>query len=602
MRRLSKPGYVLLGTGMTWLLTGCGGGAGATADQLLQPPQTKLSCDDSMKTAFKPDALTTVLLVKAFKTGDPLLLTGSASPSTPLAINDVCMVKLNVGPGNPGPAVAPSTTAGIGIEVWLPTPANWNGRIHVKGGGGWAGGVHGSTTALAGTGNDTAGSTSLTAMVEGAVSSSTDTGHANTANYGSFAMQPDGSINLQGWKDFSERSIHETAVKTKALTQAFYGKAASYTYWNGFSTGGRQAMKAAQTFAQDFDGILAGAPGINWTRFSAGHMAPQVVMERDLGGVRITAAQQTLVSNAAINACDVVGGTHLGYVADPSSCAYDPTLDASVLCVANGGTNAMASCVSPEQANAFNKIWYGHTEDGTIPSPAADNGTGVALAPGQRWYGPPRGSNLSNFLGGPLPNSSSHVVLSLQNPAYGLPSFINATGNGVNLWKTFTYPQLANAAERGLALQGPFANIDTDNPDLSAFKARGGKLLMYHGLADSLIKPAGSVHYYNRVLQTMGGLAQVQDFYRFYQVPAMFHGFSNGSANANANPPLPTNAQLYASLTNWVEKGIAPERLEMISAITPLDPVAKTYPLCLYPKKAVFVSGNPKVTSSYSCQ
>lgn len=137
MRRLFQPGYVLLAIGMTGFLAACGGDA--TLVEPPQPPQTNLSCDDSMKAAFKPDELTTVLLVKAFKKGDPLLLTGSTAPNTPIASNDVCVVKLNVGPGNPGPADAPSTTAGIGIEIWLPTVANWNGRIHIKGGGGWAG-------------------------------------------------------------------------------------------------------------------------------------------------------------------------------------------------------------------------------------------------------------------------------------------------------------------------------------------------------------------------------------------------------------------------------------------------------------------------------
>lgn len=598
MLRFQSGERLLVGAGLAGLLAACSGGAGAVR----APQATALTCDDSMKTSFKPDANTTVLLVKAFKTGDPLILTGSAAADTPVASKDVCVVKLNVGPGNPGPADAPSTSAGIGIEIWLPTAADWNGRIHVKGGGGWAGGRHGSITALAGTGSDAAGSVASAAMVEGAVSSSTDTGHANTANAGSFAMNPDGTINIALWKDFSERSIHETALKTMALTQAFYGRSASYTYWNGFSTGGRQGMKAAQVFAGDFNGILAGAPAINWTRFSAGHMAPQVVMERDLGGTRITASQEGLVSNAAINACDVVGGRHLGYLPDPASCTYDPTLDASVICTANGGSNATASCVTPAAASAFNKIWYGHTEDGTVPARAVDNGTSVSLAPGQRWFGPPRGATLGNFLGGPLPASSSHVALSLQNPAYGLPLFINATGNGVNLWRTFTHAQLANAADRGLALQGPFANIDTDNPDLSAHRDRGGKVLMYHGLADSLIKPGGSVHYYNRVLAQMGGLGSVQNFYRFYLVPGMFHGFVNGTANPNANPPLPTNAQLYEQLTRWVENGIAPDRIDIASAVTAQNPVAKTYPLCPYPKKATFVSGDPTLAASFTCQ
>lgn len=417
-------------------------------------------------------------------------------------------------------------------------------------------------------------------------------------------MNPDGTINLALWKDFSERSVHELALKTKALTAAYYGKPARFTYWNGFSTGGRQGLKAAQVFPADFDGILVGAPAINWTRFSTAHMAPQVIMAQDLGGVRITAGQERLVSNAAIEACDRVGGQHLGYIPDPGSCHYDPTSDANVICTSAGGSNATADCVAPEQANAFNKIWYGQTEDGSIPPPASDNGTSIALSPMQRWYGPPRGSSLANFLRGPLPNSSSYIALELQNPAYALgpPIFVNATGNGADLWRTLTPVQLANAMDRGLALQGPFANIDTDNPDLSAFRSHGGKLLHYHGLADSLIKPFGSVHYYNRVVQEMGGLDAVQGFYRLYLVPAMFHGFVNGTANPNADPPLPTNAQLYAALTDWVEKGIVPGRLKMTSAVTATHPVPKTFPLCVYPSRARFVSGDPKSSSCYGCR
>jgi hypothetical protein len=226
-----------------------------------------------LKAEFKPDANTTVLMVQAFKKGDFLLLSGTATATTPVAGNDLCKVKLNVGPGNPGPANAPSTSPGIGIEVWLPTPANWNNRIHVKGGGGWAGGNQGSLTALSGASGST--SPTATAGSEGAVSASTDTGHASTTNSGSFAMNPDGTINTVLWKDFSERSIHEMAIKTKALTKAYYGKDAKYAYFNGFSTGGRQAFKEAQAFPDDFDGILAGAPAIHWTRFTTSHVQPQ---------------------------------------------------------------------------------------------------------------------------------------------------------------------------------------------------------------------------------------------------------------------------------------------------------------------------------------
>src|SRR5438270_10574097 len=176
-----------------------------------RPPQKLLTCDESLKNDFHPDSLTTVLLVKAFKKGDALTLT-TPTPTTPVAADDVCMVKLLVGPGNPGAAGVPSTSPGIGIEVWLPAPAHWNRRIHVAGGGGWAGGNQTSLTLLAGAGGagSTTPSPSFIATVEGAVSANTDTGHSGPGG-GSFAMKPDGSINTVLWNDFAQRGIHQMA-------------------------------------------------------------------------------------------------------------------------------------------------------------------------------------------------------------------------------------------------------------------------------------------------------------------------------------------------------------------------------------------------------
>lgn len=574
------------------VLSACGGsGTG--------PVRSTLTCDDSMKTAFAPDANTSVLLVKQFKAGDALLLSGTATATTPVATADVCLVKLNVGPGNPGPADAPSTSAGIGIEIWLPGTSKWNNRIHVMGGGGWAGGVQSSLTALAGAGGP--GTPSDIAQVEGAVSASTDTGHTLIGN-GSFAMTPSGTVNTTLWTDFARRGIHEMAIKTKALTKAFYGTDARYAYWDGFSTGGRQGHMEAQANPTDFDGILAGAPAFNWTKFITAELNPQIVVQRDLGGVAVSVAQHTTVSNAAINACDVVGGMHLGYIPDPTACSYDPTLDLGVLCTANGGTNATAGCVTPVQAMAFNKFWYGQTPDGTVPVPAIDNGTSVTPSSNQRWYGLTRGSNLL-ALAGPTPFtiSSDLVALELQDPTLATPSFINATGNGANLWKNLTYAQLSNAADRGLALQTAFGGINTDNPDLSVYRDHGGKLLMYHGLADVLIPPQGSINYYNRVAAQMGGVAAIQNFYRFYLVPGMSHGFANGTSNANANPPLPTVNQLYGVLTGWVESGTVPGTITATTTATAAFPTVKTRPLCIYPQKAGFVGGDVNVASSYSC-
>jgi feruloyl esterase len=572
-----------------------------------------LACDDTMKDEFRPDALTTVLLVKAYRKGDALALSNTpATPAPPVAANDVCVVKLLVGPGNPGPAGLPSTSPGIGIEVWLPSPANWNQRIHVIGGGGWAGGVHADTTRLAGAGG-AGGPTSspmIASTMEGAVSASTDTGHSSGG--GSFAMNPDGTINTVLWNDFSQRGIHQMAVKTKELTKAYYGKAAKHAYWDGFSTGGRQAHKLAQLHPDDFDGILAGAPAFNWTRFITNELYPQIVYQRDLGGVPLTAAQLNLMGNAAINACDVVGGQHLGYIEDPSQCRYDPTHDASVLCTASGGTNTTTSCVSATQAQAMNKLWYGQTRNGTAPSPAVDNAFDPTLDGNHLWYGLTRGSSFAGLGGSsagvpaPFTIATDMVALEDQDPTLATPSFTNPTGNGTNGWMGLSYPRLGTSYDNGVLLQRPFAYINTDDPDLRKFRAGGGKMLLYHGLADVLIMPQGSIQYYNRVVADMGGLKQVQKFYRFFLIPGMTHGLGNGTTNPNANPPLPRTAatgtqQLYDVLTDWVEKGNAPTRIEISSAVTTAFPVAKSRPICLYPAKAQYIGGDVNVASSYVC-
>jgi len=592
-------------------LSACGGGNDPPATTAVtstpaSPTATTLSCDDSMKTAFKPDANTTVLLVKAFKKGDALLLSGTPTASTPTAANDLCVVKLNVGPGNPGPAGAPSTSLGIGIEIWLPTAANWNNRIHVKGGGGWAGLTEASLTQLAGTSvNPLAIGTWPLANItgiEGAVSASTDAGHVTGSTGGSFAMNPDGSISEAQWTDFSERAVHEMALKTKALTKAFYGKDANYAYFVGTSLGGRQGHKEAQVNPADFDGILAGMPSFNLSKLSTAGLYPRIVEQVDLGGTNLTTGQLSLVSNAAIGACDTVGSQHLGYIPDPSQCKYDPTQDATVLCTASGGTNSTSNCVSTVQATAINKMWYGQTSDGSVPSPASDNGFGVAPAANQKWYGFTRGTDLTPVAGGsPLSPAAlqlftDFIALEMQNPLLGLPSFQNATGNGTNGWMSLSYAQLSMAFDRGVALQTAFDNVNTDNPDLSAFRDRGGKMIMYHGLADIVIPPQGSINYYNRVASQMGGIAAIQNFYRFYLAPGLSHGFMNGTANPSANPPLPTENGLYGVLTDWVEKGIVPGRVDVKT-----QDGTKSRPLCVYPQQATYGSGDPNQTASYTC-
>lgn len=583
------------------MLAGCGGSDAPIAAALLV-------CDDSMKGAFQPDTQTQVVLVKTFRQGDPLTLSANAPAGTPVAGGNICLVKLNVGPGNSGPADAPSSSAGIGIEVWLPAKDKWNSRFHALGGGGWQGGPAGSATSIAST------AAASVAADEGAVSSTTDTGHAGPG--GAFAMNPDGSINKTLWTDFASRAIHEQAVKTKALAMAYYGTAPKYAYWDGGSTGGRQGLNLAQNHPADFDGMVALYPAINWTRFITAELYPQIVYQRDLGGNPPTTGQLDLVSNAAIAACDVAGGLHLGYILNPASCTYNPTKDAAVLCVASGGTNPTPACVTTAQAVAINKIWYGMSADGSVPDPAVDSGWSEAFSSNlmgdgnHRWFGMARGTSLwgsffslFGFNGpgspnGAFPIATDLVALELQNSTIADPGFVNATGNGQSLWKGLSYAQLSNAYDRGVALQGQFGNINTDSPDLSAYKNRGGKILAWHGLADELIFPQGTVNYYHRVANQLGGMASTQTFFRLYLVPGLGHGTPNGTSNAAAIVPIFTPTQMYDMLTNWVEKASAPDNVVLQ---TTAGGETRSMPACVYPKAVSFAAGDPRRAESYIC-
>jgi feruloyl esterase len=563
------------------------------------PPQVALACDDGIKTAFKPDSNTNVLLVKQFKQGDAILLSGTANAGTPVAAKDFCLVKLLVGPGNPGPAGAPSTSAGIGIEVWLPTAANWNERIRANGNGGWAGTNETSPTQVSGAGDGAA--IKAASVAKGFVVSTSDNGHVGGA---SFAMNPDGTINTVLWRDFAERSLHEQAEKTKALARLYYAKPHKFAYFDGYSTGGRQALKLAQVYPNDFDGVLVGAPAINWTKFITSELYPQIVMRQDLG-VNIAQAKLDALTTSAINAC---GGATLGFLLDPLSCRYDPTKDAAALCAGSAGnagvtgTNANAAiCANLREAAAVNKIWYGQTANGAAPDPAIDNGAGPY--PGSNthlWFGLTRGTSLGALAGAaPFPIATDLMALELQDPTYGSPAFVNASGNGTNKWASLDYGGLTNAAFQGVLLQPSFSNINTDNPDLSAFNNRKGKVLLYHGLADNLIPPQGSLNYYHRVAAGMGGIAEIQKFFRLYLVPGLSH---SGALTGGPTVPLPQSPrgrdELFTALQNWVENGTGPDRIDVTSSDATVS-----IPLCVYPQKISY-NGTGAVTAaaSYSCK
>jgi pimeloyl-ACP methyl ester carboxylesterase len=583
-----------------------------TAKAAVQTPAFANCSDGQIRQLLDDDPDVQVLATRAYAKDAPL--SAELGHKSPKALNDLCLIKLRVGPGSPGPAGAPSTQAGIGIEIWLPTAANWNGRIHNVGGGGFVGLPQISATDAIAPSVSMVTAASQIAGSEGAVSAITDTGHktdnaATASKDGSFLMTATGEINATQWQDFSERGIHQTALLSKKLAAAFYDQPAKYAYFEGCSTGGRQAHKHAQAFPDDYDGIIAGSPAINWTRFINADLYPQIVMQRDLDGP-ISPEQLNHVSEAAVSACDSsLTGEHLGYIADPSACHYNPVKDKAVLCKASGGVDDSASCISIAQANAINKIWFGQTRDGSVPDPLRDNGDHVTLAANHMWYGPQRGTSLlglagsTNGQGAPFLIASHQVALNLQDGTVATPDFINAAQPGADGWKKLSYAGLAGAYEQGIVLQKAFAHINTDEVDLADFRARGAKIMVFHGLADPVIPVQGTEHYYQSVVRAAGGQDQTDSFYRFYTVPGMGHCGGIGSVDGvtgvspKADPPLPRPQQLYSHLVKWVEQGTAPDNIIIANADDTVE-----HPLCQYPKKLHYISGAKHAVNAYDCR
>jgi len=592
---------------------GCGIALSAACADGSRPAGARRICDDNLK-SLDLGRDTKVTLVRAFKQGDPLALVNPAPGTGVPARADLCLVKMTVGPGNPGPAGAPSTSAGIGIEVWLPAHANWNQRYRALGGGGWQGGpAFTSLTEIASLSPADDPDGPIGAAIDGFVVSATDAGHS-IAGEGSFAMNPDGSLNEALLRDFAERAVHEMARETKAVITAYYGISPKYSYFTGCSSGGRQGLMEVQRHPEDFDGVLAGAPAVPMGVLAVADLWPQIVMQQDVGGP-IAAAKLAAVTAAANAACDrALTGQPDGYISDPGACAYDPTLDASLLCVSDGGTNTKP-CLTGAEATAVDKIWYGPTSDGTAPPPSTDNGFGAVGAPAPNqpwvhsWFGLSRGALLVDqpFWGGlagptPFTIATDHLALALGDASFAQPNFVNEQGNGQGRWRTLQYAGPGSFATAMSASRERFHDLaDSDNPDITVFRDRGGKLLMWHGTADTLIPIQGSVRYYESVAARLGGYIEAQKVARLYLGPGLDHCVA---AVPGTNPPVPggrfgPGMALLKVLERWVEDGDEPGEIAAVSV--PGATPTRARPWCPYPKALKYVGGDVN-TGEFTCE
>jgi Tannase and feruloyl esterase len=415
------------------------------------------------------------------------------------------------------------------VKVWIALPVkNWNGRFRGNGGGGF---MTGNADSLHG------------AVAQGFATAATDGGHDGGS--GSFALNASGRLNWQEIRDFAYLGIHEMTVVGKALTQAFYGKAPRFSYFVGSSTGGRQGLMEAQRYPADYDGIFSGCPAINWASMVPSTLWPQVVMH-DAQHL-VSKEKLEAVTAAAIAACDRNDGVSDGVIDDPSRCAWDPT--------AFVGTMVGDSAFTVEDANVVRRIWAG---------PTGHEGRFI-------WHGLSRGANLVATAGTEgMPLRPKPFGIAVDWYRYFLTRSPGFDGTDV---ATADFELLVN---QSVELFGPV--FSANDPDLSAFRDRGGKVIILHGLTDQLIPHGGTIDYYERVQKQMGGAAQAAEFARLFLVPGVDHGFRGPGAAPNMN-------HVILSLVGWVEEGKAPDQL-LGEARDAAGKFIRTRPIFPYPQTA----------------
>jgi len=458
----------------------------------------------------------------------------------------------------------------INIWVGLPLGGAWNGRWQSVGGGGYAGTVAAPNQAIA----------------AGYAAAATDTGHSGFG--GNFGMLEPGKPNAQLQIDFAYRSEHLMAVLGTQLVEAFYGEAPRYSYWNGCSTGGRQGLRMAQDYPEDYDGILAGAPAIHWDRFQAGHLWYQVVQLRDNGGpigggVRdVLVAKQRLATAKAVAACDADDGVTDGVLADPRTCDYRAADDRTLTSATCAASDAM--CLTPTEASAIDKMWQGpvacsqRNAAGSCRVPDVAARDLDARGSKRLWYGNTRGTDLT-ALGGPAP-----FPIAIDQPKYWV--YFDPSWD----WQTVDYGNYPSFFRDTVDRVGPL--MASDDPDLAAFRDGGGKLVLWHGWNDQLIAAEGTVDYYDRVARELGGYERTQDFARLFMAPGVAHC-------AGGTGPQPQN--LFQAVVDWVEQGKAPERIVASKAI---EGGTQARPLCPYPAAARWNGrgGSTNDAANFTCE
>jgi feruloyl esterase len=434
----------------------------------------------------------------------------------------------------------------VRFEVSL--PAAWNGRLYMFGNGGYAG------ENLAAPGRQRMRDLALTA---GFAVAQTDTGHdASREPLGSFAVSP------QKLVDYAYRAVHVTAVTAKEIAKAYYGDGVERSYFHGCSTGGRQGLISAQRFPTDFDGIVVGAPVLDFT----GTMLQFAHIHRAMRDAPGLIDKIDDVASRVYAKCDEVDGLVDGLLDDPRRCAFDPAKDVPA-CQASA---AGKGCLTPEEVTALRAVYDPVVVNGVTVYAGLPVGAEVAV--------PSSGGPVSGWQGwivSPKPPTISERFVDT------FFKFMVTPGREID-WRTF------DAAKDLEMLQKIRTLLDATDPDLRAFRARGGKILMYFGWAEPALNPVRGIQYFEEVQKTTG---PSDDFFRLFMVPGMFHC---------AGGPGPDAFDAMTPLVRWVEKAVAPDRL--VASKREKGTTTRTRPLCPYPQVARYRgSGSVDDASNFEC-
>lgn len=452
--------------------------------------------------------------------------------------------------------VVPAADADIRIEIWLPLDEHWNGRFFGTGNGGAAGRI--VYSALAG------------GLARGYAVASTDVGTHSVDGPDALRF---GIGKPELMQNYAHRGVHAMTVVGKLATAAFYGKDPVKSIFSGCSAGGYEAIGEAIRHPDDYDAIIAGDPAINLANFAFFQGYSYTVTHRTPQSA-IPASMLPLLGKEVIDQCDAVDGLRDGLIDDPRRCKVDFS---KLEC----GAGKTASCFNADQIGALRAIYRG----------LHDPRTGRQLYPG---FAP--GAELASGALVRIAHLNTGSLVNSDSPG----PFVWALGADWKAarWMTFDFGAQADR------LRAWFAPYENNDPDLRAFKARGGKFILYTGWADPNISPIDHAAFFRAVQAKTGGSA---NFARFFAVPGMYHCAGGPGPNMfgqAGRPGTSPDDDIVLAVDKWVSGGPAPERLVATKYRDdrPDGPVERTRPLCAYPKVARWSGrGSIDQAANFSC-